>query len=390
MRSDLSAEATPRRGDDATPQRAADRRIGFLKGLLVPLALVTISLVVTLLLGEAVVRLLFKDGAVMFPRYHTDYRYGPYTLRGIRPNAEFWHTSVDGSWKFVTNSRGFRNARDFPYEKRAGTLRVLSLGDSHTQGYEVRQDATFSAVLERYLAGRNARAEVPNAGVSGYSTAEALAFLENEGYRYQPDAVVLGFYANDFEDNLKAGLFALDQGALESRKYEHIPGVRIQNAIYAIPGVKWLGENSYLYSIVFNGVWAYFKSALRSHALHATAAEPTDVEYAVANSAEQPEEAVALAAALIERMQRFCAERGIRLIVVDIPMRAGPLRYESSLSQPLMQRLKETGVETVSSHTVLADFDGIAEFHTPHGHHHISEFTHLLIGAELGRRLLAK
>ena len=56
------------------------------------------------------------------------------------------------------------------------------------------------------------RAEAINAGVSGFGTAEALAFLENEGH-YRPDVVVLGFYANDFEDNLKAGLFALDPTA---------------------------------------------------------------------------------------------------------------------------------------------------------------------------------
>src|SRR5262245_33318731 len=80
-------------------------------------------------LGEVAVRLLYKDGSVLFPRYHTDYHYGSYTLRGIRPNAEFWHTSADGSWKFVTNSKGFRDAREIAYAKPAGQVRVLALGD---------------------------------------------------------------------------------------------------------------------------------------------------------------------------------------------------------------------------------------------------------------------
>jgi len=48
-----------------------------------------------------------KNRAVPFPRYHTDYRYGQYMIRGIRPGVEFWHTSVDGSWKVVSNSRVF-------------------------------------------------------------------------------------------------------------------------------------------------------------------------------------------------------------------------------------------------------------------------------------------
>src|SRR5204862_1199586 len=130
---------------------------------------------------------LFKDQVVMFPRYHTGYQYGPYRLRGIRPHSDFWHTSVDGSWEFITNGKGLRDTRELGYQKPDGTLRVLAIGDSHTQGYEVRQSATFSAVAERYLAQHGVRAEVLNAGVSGFSTAEELAYLENEGYKYQPD-----------------------------------------------------------------------------------------------------------------------------------------------------------------------------------------------------------
>lgn len=136
-----------------------------MKRILVPAALVVASIVVAFSLGETAARLLFKDQTVMFPRYHTDYRYGDYTLRGIRPGVKFWHTSVDGSWEFVTNRKGLRAAREFSYAKPAGVLRVLALGDSHTQGYEVRQEATYAAALERYLAARGVRAEVLNVGL---------------------------------------------------------------------------------------------------------------------------------------------------------------------------------------------------------------------------------
>jgi len=339
-------------------------------------ALILVSTLLALVAGEVVVRALLKDQTVMFPRYHTDYRYGRYALRGIRPNAEFRHTSLDGSWTFVTNSKGLRNAREFAYAKPAGTLRVLSLGDSHTQGYEVRQDATFSAVLERYLLRHGLKAEVLNAGVSGFSTAEALAYLENEGYKYQPDVVVLGFYANDFEDNLKAGLFALEDGKLVERKYEHLPGVRIQNAIYAVPGVQWLGENSYLYSLAFNGTWAYFKSALNAHA---------GFEYAVAMKQGHSEAEVALAAALVERMRAFCESRAMRLIVVDIPRKGDPYVLNESVPAGALP-----GVELVASRELLGALDGAGELHLRHGQNHISELTHALIGVELGRRILEK
>jgi hypothetical protein len=339
------------------------------------LLVLAVSTLVTLAAGEIVVRALLKEQTVMFPRYHTDYRYGRYLLRGTRPNAEFRHSSVDGTWRFVTNSRGFRDQREFDYAKPAGTLRVLSLGDSHTLGYEVRQEATFSAVLERSLARRGVRAEVLNAGVSGYSTAEALAFLENEGYKFRPDVVVLGFYANDYEDNVKAGLFALEGGTLVESKYRYLPGVRLQNAIYAVPGMQWLGENSYLYSLAFNGAWLYFKTVLASRA-------GDTLEYAVATKASHSGAETALAVALVERMRAFCESRGMRLIVVDIP-RAGK-------QQRMLESLPVNGlpgVELVSSAELLGEFEGVAELHVAHGHRHISEFTHALIGAELGRRI---
>lgn len=358
---------------------------------LASLGLVAVSTLLALAAGELVVRSLHKESTVMFPRYHTDYRYGPYTLRGIRPHARFRHSSVDGSWEFITNARGLRDRRDFAYEKPPGTLRVLSLGDSHTQGYEVRQDATYSAVLERSLRSHGVHAEVLNAGVSGFSTAEALAFLENEGIRYHPDVVVLGFYANDFEDNLKAGLFALEKGALVERRHEHIPGVRLQNLIYAVPGVQWLSENSYLYSFAFNQIWMQAKLRLSVSAAHAAGGEaagaPAGFEYALATTAEHSAQEVELAMALIERMQRYCRSHGARLVVVDIPRVAGPYRAAESIPAAAAKRLAEEGIELLGSRALLSEADGAAEMHLPAGHRHISEFTHTMIGLELGRRI---
>ncbi len=358
------------------------------------LALSIVTLVIALTLGETVVRIFYKDEAGLFPRYHTDYRYGTYLIRGIRPNSEFWHTSVDGSWKYVTNSKGFRNVVDFAYDKPPDTYRVLSLGDSHTQGYEVRQESTFTAVLERSLATQHTKVEAINAGVSGFGTAEELAFLENEGVKYHPDAVVLGFYANDFEDNLKAGLFGLDgQGKLIEKKREHIPGVRIQNLIYNVPPLRWLSENSYFYSLLFNTVWKHFKNRLRQEAakadpkLQSSVSGQDEFEYAIPATTRLSEYQIALAAALIERMHRFCEARAIRLIVVDIPVGLEPYRFVSSFPPQLVARLRAGGIEYLNSESLFADFDGVAEIHLPHGQRHISEIAHTLIGISISRSL---
>ncbi len=367
-----------------------------LKSILSNIALMILALTIAFAVSEFVVRLLYKNQTVLFPRYHTDYQYGRYTIRGIRPNAEFWHTSIDGSWKFITNSKGFRNTKEFDYKKPANTFRVLSLGDSCTQGHEVRQDLTFSATLERLLNQHKSPSEVINTGVSGFGNDEELVLLENEGFKYNPDVVVLGFFANDYEDNVKSGLFGLDNNKqLIEKEYEHIPGVRIQNFIYHIPFVQWLSENSYFYSLLFNNTWNYFKFKLAEQAVqqanenNKANTATSGFEFAVATSIIHSDYQIELAAALIERMQRFCTNMGIRFIVVDMPTTSAPYQFSSSMSPALRTRLDTAHIEYITSESLLQKFNGVAEMHVPHGYHHPSEFTHTLIGEELGRRILS-
>ena len=86
----------------------------------------------------------------------------------------------------------------------------------------------------------------------------------------------------------------------------------------------------------------------------------------------------------IERMHAFCARRGIRFIVVDIPQGTpAPYKFGKSV-------LFKTDAELVDASKLLAPYAGAVQAHLPHGHNHISEFTHALIGAELGRRITEK
>jgi hypothetical protein len=352
--------------------------------LLSNIGITLISTLVMLAIAELVVRGLYGDDVNLFPRYHTDAQYGEFTLRKIRPNSEFWHKSVDGSWKFVTNSQGFRNLVDFDYEKPADTIRVLSLGDSHTQGYEVRQEYTFSSVVARYLSRENYSVEVMNAGVSGFSTSEALLFLENEGIKYKPDFVLLGFYRNDLEDNIKSGLFKLDEdNNLYVAKNTHIPGVKIQNIIYSLPGVQWLSENSYFYSIMFNTTWVYFKKKLARTKSEAT------LEYATARQQVYSDYQIDLASSLLGRMHAFCSENGIKLIIIDIPSQDAQGRLTSSFPASLLPNARENSDAYVDSIALLSDYSGVGELHLPHGSKHISEFTHTVLGADAARKIMA-
>lgn len=355
-----------------------------IKNILVGISFSILLLAILFIIVEFFVRALYKNETVLFPRYHTDAAYGEFTLRKIRPNSVFWHTSVDGKWKFTTNKQGFRNDKDFAYEKTEGTVRIISLGDSHTQGYEVRQDFTFSAIMEKYLDTHGLNSEVINAGVSGFSTAEELLFLENEGIKYNPDFVVLGFYANDFQDNIKANLFNLDEnGNLIIQKKEHIPGVKIQNIIYSIPPVRWLSENSYFYSLLFNNTWNFFKTRFSRKASDRV------VEYAIPTQDKFTDFQTALTSALLKRMFAFCQKNNIKLIILDIPRRTEKNMIKNSIPELLFKTMQNFNDAYIPSESLLSDYTGVAEIHRPHGHKHISEFTHILLGVSAAKEIIS-
>jgi hypothetical protein len=311
--------------------------------------------------GELVARTFLRPGAVVFPRYDADYRYGPYTLRGTRANSDFWHSSADGSWRFVTNSKGFRNAREFAYTKPVGALRVLSLGGEDAFGYEARQDFTYAAVAQRYLARRSQEVEAINAAVPAFGMADALAFMIGEGYKYSPDVLVLGIHARDFAANARSGLFALEaNGQLKEAAFEHAGGS-------VAARLRGLAERSYLVSMV----------SRPAHAAPADIVRPSERD-------------VELAAAILERMQRICAAQKARFIVVDIPQLDAAGGAASSLPEALRVRMARLGIESPRADELLAPYYGGPEMHVAHGERHLSEFAHALIGVELARRLLQR
>jgi len=330
-------------------------------------------------LCEVGTRLLLRDQVLLFPRYHTSAHYGEYTLRRLRPNFRFWHTDPDGSWQFVTNSQGFRSYEDFRLDKPSDVFRVIALGDSMTEGFEVRQNHTYSVVLERYLNKSGIKAEVFNTGISGCGTAEELIYLENEGIRYNPDAVVLGFYANDFDDNMRSDLFRIVGSELVAANKTYIPGVKILDIINAVPPLRWVSENSYFYSFALNTVW---DAARRARLGSLEQARETELTVPTATNNYKIE----LQVALLRRLYAFCRSHGVLLIVVDIPLRSEP-DFLSSIPADLLRPFRENSDALILSDKVLAPYIGLTELHGLHGTGHIDEVTHLMLGIAIGQKL---
>ena len=125
-----------------------------------------------------------------YDQYHPVRGWTP--VPGLRDAAVFFDETLS------TNSRGIRGKKEYSFQKPAGITRILTIGDSFTFGEGVRDAHTFSAYLQRMLPG----AEVINLGVHGYGHDQILLYLQEEGRRYHPDVVILGFLYYDLERNL--------------------------------------------------------------------------------------------------------------------------------------------------------------------------------------------
>jgi len=116
------------------------------------------------------------------------------------------------------NSVGMRD-REHTFEKRAGTFRILLLGDSFMEALQVPADSMLASLMERDLTRAAGRpVEVINGGVSGWGTGDELRYLTRYGLAYHPDLVVVAMTLhNDISDNLRREWYTVRDGGLADR-----------------------------------------------------------------------------------------------------------------------------------------------------------------------------
>ncbi len=120
-----------------------------------------------------------------------------YHRKGGLNRPQDFEEHPEGGWTLRTNARGMREDEEVRAEKP--DLRVLVVGDSHTEGV-CENDESFANVLEALLLERHPSLaiEVLNAGTGSWSFYNYLGALEK--YRdLEPDVFVVAVYGgNDF------------------------------------------------------------------------------------------------------------------------------------------------------------------------------------------------
>lgn len=101
----------------------------------------------------------------------------------------------------VVNAQGFAQREPVAVERRPGTLRVIAMGESTTQGHDV-DTGNYPVYLRKLLKadGRGpSDVEVVNAGVAGWVSDQIALRAERELAAYRPDVVILYMGWNDFQ-----------------------------------------------------------------------------------------------------------------------------------------------------------------------------------------------
>jgi hypothetical protein len=132
------------------------------------------------------------------------------------------------------NSKGLRD-KEYPYEKPPGRTRCLLLGDSFVFGWGVEAEESVGKVMEE----RDDNLDVINAGCSGWSTKQEVAFFKEEGLRYHPDIVLLFFCENDPYENPLRYTFVDGKLAYAGRPEGRLADLR-----------RWLAKHSAFWNLL--------------------------------------------------------------------------------------------------------------------------------------------
>ena len=236
----------------------------------------------------------------------------PYTGYRLKPDSVgYFQQGIPA----VVNDMGHRDD-EVTLEKPEGVYRILMLGDSFTVGANVLQEQAYPQVLETLLDDRSDRdIQVVNTGVGGWEPFMYAQYYEHYGQDFDPDLVLIGFFAGNDAYNQLTRVEQLPTTVL---------GRRVSRDSATKPLTKllvYLHEHSHLTRLLMQK---------GPHALTFTRDDCADFseEYVAVQQARMPshlqrsakqESLAANSIQQIQRIQQSASEAGIPVVVVLLP-----------------------------------------------------------------------
>lgn len=304
--------------------------------------LILVSTFVGLLVLEVGLRVIFVRGIAWALLTPGSGIMEPHTTRGWTPRADasvFIH-ALDYIVTSRTNSKGLHDV-EHDYANPDDRFRIVVLGDSFLSTDYIDLEDSLPRRLEAAL---GPGVEVINLGVTGYGTAQEYLYLKEEGLRYEPDLVLVGFFAlNDVRNNsfaLESRTFGAEDQSAWGRPYASIENGALE---FSYPDVArltasmernrrahqhWLDTTPWYRRTM---AWGISKHVLGGARNNDERADP--YSYLGLYVAEFPEPAHAggfdyvrhweegwrVTSTLFDAMGRLCAAHDARLAVFSIP-----------------------------------------------------------------------
>ncbi|MDQ8205002.1 SGNH/GDSL hydrolase family protein [Pelagicoccus sp. SDUM812003] len=325
--------------------------------------------------GEVFLRLF--SPVPMLPRY---VKSTPYGIRGNSENKTYRHKTAEYNIEIRTNSKGIRSYNEIPYEKPASTKRIVLLGDSFAMGYGVNLEDTFSQRMLEYLrAELDTPLELINLATSGHGNGEELIVLREEGLKYEPDLVLLSWHPTDLDDNIRSGLFAIDNGELVQTSQEYLPAMKTRERLMNIPGYEFLIAHSQVYTLVREEAAKVIKRLLVSSpkkSAEKTKAAPTAPTWTKED----------LSLAILNEIYEECETRNANFLVLDVPERLSRTSFQSRFPKSNT----ELPYPVFSPLSSFSNVEGNPKLYWEKSHGHFTPLGCDLVGQGLAKTILSE
>jgi lysophospholipase L1-like esterase len=143
------------------------------------------------------------------------------------------------------------------YETDSSRPTIIVMGDSFTEGYPVKPQDSYPAILENVLNQRGVAAQIVNAGIGDSGPDQHFSFLQQYLLpRLRPSIVIWTLYPNDITDNYIRPVYKIDHGKLAPLEGA-FKWLYIRQLVHQwTPLPDWVKQHSFGYRIVMKALEA--------------------------------------------------------------------------------------------------------------------------------------